>query len=261
MAEIQYVFLIIIGLLIGSFLNVCIYRIPLKLSIVFPRSFCTKCKRQIRGYENIPLFSFIFLKGRCAGCRSKISWRYPAVELLTSLIIVYAYYRFGNSWSFLFTAIFACFMIVIAFIDLQYQLIFDRMTYPLAVIGIVSSFFIKEMNLIKSIIGLIVGGGLLFLVAFLAEKFYKMEAMGFGDINLMAASGTFLGGWNVLLSIIIASFIGAFAGVLLILFGVKKGLKEAIPFGPFLAAGNLVVIFWGEKIMNLINLYSSFGAA
>ncbi|MHB1398631.1 MAG: prepilin peptidase [Trichloromonadaceae bacterium] len=244
----------ILGLLIGSFLNVCIYRIPAGLSIVSPPSRCSHCETAIRWYQNIPIFSYLVLGGKCGSCRVGISWRYPIVEALTGALFVLVFFYFQFSAATLVYWVFVAALIVITFIDLDHQIIPDVISLPGIVIGFLCSFAIPWLSWSDSLLGILLGGGSLYLVAFLYEFLTKKEGMGGGDIKLLAMLGAFLG-WKAILPIIfISSLIGSLVGIPLML--VKKtDSKLAIPFGPFLALGALIYLFWGPQ---LIAWYLSF---
>ncbi len=244
----------ILGAVIGSFLNVCIYRIPAGESIVSPRSRCPKCGSGINWYQNIPILSYLLLGGKCASCKVHIPLRYPMVEALTGLLFVIVIYLFGFSWATPVYWLFTASLVAITFIDLDHQIIPDVISLPGIVIGFACSFGIPWVSWTDSILGILIGGGSLFLVAFLYEILTKKEGMGGGDIKLLAMLGAFLGWQAVLPIVFISSFLGSLVGVPLMLLKKADG-KLAIPFGPFLAAGALIFLFWGR---DLIRWYLSF---
>lgn len=239
----------ILGTVIGSFLNVCIYRLPEGKSIVSPPSACPRCGQQIRWYQNIPILSYLFLGGKCASCKVSISFRYPAIEALTGLLFVLVLYYFGFSAATLVYWLFLAALVTVTFIDLDHQIIPDVISLPGIVIGFVCSFFIPWLTWFDSILGIAVGGGSLLAIAWIYEKIAKREGMGGGDIKLLGMLGAFLG-WKAMLPIIfIASLIGSLVGVPLML--LQKGdTKLAIPFGPFLAFSATVYLFWGADLVN-----------
>jgi len=238
----------ILGAVIGSFLNVCIYRIPLGLSVVFPASHCFSCDNRLRWYHNIPILSFLILRGRCAFCGHPISWRYPAIETLNAGLycLVFYYARFSLVSLVLF--LFVSALVVVTFIDVDYQIIPDVITLPGILIGFICSFVIPTVSWQDSLIGILVGGGSLFLVAFLYEMLTKKEGMGGGDIKLLAMIGAFCG-WRVVFPVIfLSSLMGSLVGIPIML--MRKGdSKMALPFGPFLVAGALIYLFWGEILV------------
>ena len=239
----------VLGAVIGSFLNVCIYRIPAGKSIVSPPSSCPNCGHQIRWYQNIPILSYLFLGGKCASCREKISLRYPAIETLTGFLFVAVLYYFGFSAATLIYWMFVAALVTITFIDLDHQIIPDVISLPGIVIGFVCSFFIPWLSWSDSILGIVVGGGSLWLIAWLYEKLAKREGMGGGDIKLLGMLGAFLGWQAVFPVVFISSLIGSLIGVPLML--MQKGdTKLAIPFGPFLAFAATVYLFWGRELVH-----------
>lgn len=240
------VLIFILGLVIGSFLNVCIYRIPRKLSIIKPSSFCPSCGNSIKWWHNIPVLSFIILKGKCAYCGAKISLRYPVVEILNGIFYVLAYLNFGLTISLPFVLIFISALIVISFIDFDFQIIPDEISIPLIFLGIILSLLPhNSINLaydIKdSLIGIVIGGGSLLIVSLITRG-----GMGGGDIKLNAAVGAFLGWKAALLTIFIGSLAGSIVGIVIL----KKTGNRKIPFGPFLSLGACVCLFFGESLLN-----------
>ncbi len=241
-------FAFILGAIIGSFLNVCIYRIPAGKSIVSPPSSCPACNHKIRWYENIPILSYVFLGGKCSSCKLKISLRYPAIETLTGLMFALLYYCFGYSPATPVYWLFAAVLIVITFIDLDHQIIPDVISLPGILVGFACSFFIPWLSWVDSLLGVLLGGGLLFAVAWLYELLAKREGMGGGDIKLLAMLGAFLG-WKAILPVVfIASLAGTLVGIPVMIIH-KKDSRLAIPFGPFLAGGALIYLFWGQQII------------
>lgn len=239
-----------VGLALGSFLNVCIYRIPLKKSILFPNSFCPKCGTKIRYQDNIPLISFILLKGRCRKCKEKISLQYPLVEFITSALLVLAYLRFGLTWDFAARGILILFMILTFFIDLKHRIIPDVLTLPGIVIGFILSFLVKSPTFLNSLLGILVGGGLFYLSAVLGELIFKKESMGGGDIKLAMMLGAFLGWQKILLVLLLSAFLGSFIGVIALFLSKDVKKTRTIPFGPFLALGAVITIFFGDAMIS-----------
>jgi leader peptidase (prepilin peptidase)/N-methyltransferase len=251
--SILMIFAFVFGLMIGSFLNVCIYRIPLKKSIVNPPSGCPGCGERIKFYDNIPIISYVILKGKCRHCRQPISLLYPFIELMTGLlslaIFVNSYPDYGKYLAFF---IFVAALIVITFIDLSHQIIPDIISIP----GIVAGFLVSVIfNIIytypitwhESILGIIVGGGILYAVAVGYEKLTGKSGMGGGDVKLLAMIGAWMG-WRALpLIILISSLSGSIIGATALLLA-GKGLRTRIPFGPFLVLGALIYLFFGTRI-------------
>jgi leader peptidase (prepilin peptidase)/N-methyltransferase len=245
------IFIFISGLAIGSFLNVCIYRIPLRKSIIFPASHCPKCGNKIRPFDNIPVLSYLILKGKCRYCRKKISLIYPAVEFINGILFLSLYLRYGLSWEFAAGLFLFSSLLAIFFIDLKYQLIPDVITLPGIIAGFIFSFLSKSPPFLQSLIGLFAGGGILYLIAITGDKIFRKESMGGGDIKLAAMLGTFLGWKMVLLVIFLASFLGAIAGIIFIIFSKQVRGNRLIPFGPFLAVSALITAFFGNQIIGL----------
>lgn len=238
----------IFGAAIGSFLNVCIYRIPNCLSIVTPASRCPDCGRFIPFYYNIPVLSYFMLLGRCCFCKAPLSLRYPFVEALTGAFAVLLYIAFGPALELFAYFAFISALIVITFIDLDHQIIPDSISLPGILIGIALSFFLDKPGVVNSIIGAFIGGGILFAIAAGYQKITRTEGMGGGDIKLLAMIGAFLGWKGALFTLMAGSFAGAVIGGLLMLFAGRGG-KYAIPFGPFLALGAVLYLFFGETLI------------
>lgn len=238
-------FVFIFGLLVGSFLNVLIYRLPKNINFIKGRSFCPKCKAKINWYDNIPLFSFILLGGKCRRCKSPISWRYPIVELVTGLLFFLSYL---NRLSILNYILFSG-LIVIFFIDLEHQIIPDEILLPLIVLFLIKLFFLLNTKyLILNTLSSAIGSFLFLLTIYLVTK---GKGMGFGDVKLAFLMGLVLGFPKIIVAFYLAFLTGAFIGVILIL-GRKAKLKQKIAFGPFLSFSTLIAILWGEKIINAV---------
>jgi leader peptidase (prepilin peptidase)/N-methyltransferase len=248
-------FAFVFGAVVGSFLNVCIYRLPRSESIVFPASHCPGCGRVIRPYDNVPILSYLVLRGRCRTCGTRISPQYPVVELTNALLTMFLFLKFGFSLTFLFLFIFCSALVVITFIDLEHRIIPDVISLPGIVVGFISSFFLNWLSWQNSLIGIIAGGGSLFLVAFIYQIITKKEGMGGGDIKLLAMMGAFLGWMAVPFIIFTSSLVGSVVGISLMLVQ-KKDSKLAIPFGPFLAFGAILYVFYGRR---LIHWYLTYG--
>ncbi len=246
------VLVFVFGLVVGSFLNVCIYRIPRGKSIVYPPSSCPVCGARIKWYDNIPVLSYILLRGRCRNCKAKISPVYPIVELLSAVYTVLIYLKFGLTVDFAFYLIFGYMLIVGSFIDLFHYIIPDRISLGLAVIGLL--FGLYRHALIHSVVGFAFGFVLLLFVAVLGKAIFKKEAMGGGDIKLLGALGTFIGIKGVLFTLFVSSFLGSFVGIVLMALG-KANMSQRIPFGPYLSLSAIVYVFVGVQI--LARIYGS----
>lgn len=255
----QKIFVFLFGISIGSFLNVCIYRMGREQSIVKPGSRCPHCQKPIRWYDNIPLLSFLVLRGRCRACGAKISFRYLLVELLTGLMFLAFYSRFGFSAKFFAYALFISGLIVATFVDFDFQIIPDEISLGGIVCGLAFSFFFPALQdapthfagLFRSLLGVVIGGGVLWILGCLGDFIFKKESMGGGDIKLLAMIGSFLGWKIALLSVPLASVVGAVVGII-----IKLRTKESvIAFGPYLSLGAVLGLFWSDKIISLYFYY------
>ncbi|MCE5264895.1 MAG: prepilin peptidase [Deltaproteobacteria bacterium] len=236
------------GAAVGSFLNVCIARIPESLSIVTPASRCPKCGHPIRFYDNVPVVSFLILGGRCRDCRAHISLRYPLVELLTAVFAWFIFQRFGPTPAFFAVFIFVCTLIVISFIDFDHQIIPHALTLGGIPVFAALAVLFMGITLVDAFLGIMIGAGTLYFVAVYYEALTGREGMGGGDVNLLAMLGAFLG-WKSLLFILLASsLLGAVVGLAFIVFR-GKDMKYAVPFGPFLCLAAAIYLFFGESLI------------
>ena len=251
MGFIDEIAVLIFGLCCGSFLNVCIYRIPRKESIINPPSHCPDCQKPIRPIDNIPLISYLLLKGKCRYCQGRIPIRYPAVEILTAVVYLLFWKKYGWDWQEFIYIPLASTLIVIAFIDLEHYLIPNRLTYPAIGLGFPISLLSGGVNLVEAVIGLLVGGGLIYLLMIASPFLFGKEGMGGGDVKLAAMMGIYLGWDKTLFGLFFASLFGSVVGVILILLK-KKGRGDYIPFGPYLVMGALAMLLWGERIKEFI---------
>lgn len=243
------VFVFLFGAAIGSFLNVCIYRLPLDQSIVSPGSRCMSCGAAVRWFDNIPIISWLVLRGRCRGCGASFSIRYPLVELLTACLFLLLFLRFGLSISFAIYALLVVALIVITFIDFDHQIIPDEISLSGVVLGFLASFFLPEPGWASSLAGIFVGWGSLALVFYAYLWLTGREGMGGGDAKLLAMLGAFLGWKAVPFIIFISSLVGSIVGLSLMALQ-RKGRHLAIPFGPYLAMGAVLYIFYGPQLIN-----------
>jgi len=237
------------GLCIGSFLNVCIHRIPASQSIVFPGSSCPRCAAPIRFYDNIPLLSYLWLLGKCRNCRSPISIRYPLVELLTGFFALSVYLKFGLSLPALIYFAFIAVLILITFIDLDHRIIPDVLSLPGIAVFFLAGLALPHLHWLDALLGIVVGGGSLYLVALVYYLLTHKEGMGGGDIKLLAMIGAMVGWKGVLFTIFVSSAVGTIAGLAVMLL-TRQNLKLAIPFGPFLAIGATVYLFFGPSVLS-----------
>ena len=247
----MYFLVLIIGLCIGSFLNVCIYRIPKEESIVFPASHCTSCGHELKFYELIPVVSYIFLRGRCIKCKSKISIKYPLIEILNGLLYLLLFIKYGLSFNFIFYCLLVSLLIVISIIDLESKYIYSSTTIVgvlLAIIYIIMGAYLGEVKILNNLLGGLIGYGIIFLIIILTG------GMGEGDADIAGICGLFVGIKGVLVALFLAIILGGiFASIVLIL--KIKDRKSEIAFGPYIAIGTLIWILIGEKILTL---YVSF---
>lgn len=237
------------GATIGSFLNVCIYRLPLHESIAFPASHCRACSTPLAWYDNLPLFSYLLRRGRCRFCGVSFSFRYFLVELITALLAVILVSRFGLTVTTLGYFIFSAALIVITFIDLDYQIIPDVISLPGVVAGVAFSLVSPALTLRSSLIGLAAGAGVLLAVALGYRAITGREGMGGGDVKLLAMIGAFLGWRAVPFTLFSASLIGSVVGVAAMIHR-NESSQLALPFGPFLSFGALCYLFFGEQLIN-----------
>ncbi|MGI6656381.1 MAG: prepilin peptidase [Desulfobulbus sp.] len=239
----------LVGAAIGSFLNVVILRLPTKdASIVFPGSHCPQCDHPLAWYDNVPILSFILLAGKCRYCRSPISWQYPLVESAMAILSICLYRQFGISLEMGYYFLFTAALVVIIFIDIRHQIIPDSISLPGIAFGFAGSFFIDTLTWQQSLIGLLLGGGVLYAIALIHYMLTKREGMGGGDIKLLAMIGAFLGWKSLLYVVFSSSILGSLVGVIVILKR-GQGKQTRIPFGPFLAFGALSYLFLHEHIM------------
>lgn len=258
----------IFGSIVGSFLNVCIHRMPKSESVVWPRSHCPKCQKRIPGYDNIPFISFILLGGKCRFCKEKISLRYPLVELLTALLTVALFDRFGLTYSFFLYMVMLWGLIISTFVDIPHRIIPDEVSVGGLIIGFImvsimgfafGPFKFSFFPMWWSLKGIIVGGGIIYLTGVIFDLVYfkwlkrpaiggETESMGGGDVKLLAMIGAFMGWKLALLTFFLAPFLGIVIGVINLIS--KK--DHTIPYGPFLSIAALLSLFWGNRIIQLI---------
>ena len=242
-------FVIIFGLMVGSFLNVCIYRMPREESIVQPRSHCQKCNHQLPFWENIPVLSFLFLRGRCSSCKTPISFRYIFVELLTALLFILLYNQYGLSLDTLIFIFFCCVILIITFIDIDYQIIPNQ----LLLIGVIPAVYqiirIGFQNSSSYFIGAVGLGTGILLIGLMGNILFKKESMGMGDVKYAVLIGLLLGWQNGLVAISLAFLSAGFLILVLFPFG-KISFGQRIPFGPFLSLGTIIAMLWGPIIIS-----------
>ncbi|MCF8002357.1 MAG: prepilin peptidase [Halanaerobiales bacterium] len=236
--------IILLGLIVGSFLNVVIYRLPLKKSIIFPSSHCPYCKKKLKYYDLIPVFSYVFTKGKCRYCGEKISIQYPIVELLTGLLFLLTFLKYGLTSEFIILVLLITSLIAVSFIDIKYQIIPNEITFLFIPLGLIFSLIFNHISFINSLLGLIIPAGILLLIALTYKK-----GMGIGDVKLIGMIGVFIGWKYALISIFIGALFGSIYGIYMMLID-KMTRKTRIPFGPFISLGAVLMILYGDIIIN-----------
>ena len=243
------IIIFIFGSFIGSFINVCVYRLPSSKSITRPsRSVCPKCNTPIPFYDNIPILSYFLLRARCRSCDAAISFRYLLVEVMSGMVALIVLFTFGLTLEGLVYFAFISSLLVITFIDIDHKIIPDVITLPGIPLGILASFALPAVTLKDSSLGLLLGGGSLLVVAWTYNLITKKDGMGGGDIKLLAMMGTIIGWKGVIFTIFASSAVGTLIGVTVML-AKGKDMKFAVPFGPFLSIGAITYIFFGQKVI------------
>jgi leader peptidase (prepilin peptidase)/N-methyltransferase len=232
--------ILVLGLAIGSFLNVLIYRVPRHIGFAFGRSFCPSCRGQIEVYDNIPILSYLILRGKCRMCRSKIPLRYPLVEGLNVLCYLFLFHNYGFTTAFAAYSFLSSILIAIFFIDLEFRIIPDLLTLPGIAIGFAAALAPGGMGIVGSAVGFLVGGGILYLIAQLGDWIFKKESMGGGDIKMAAMLGAFLGWQKVIFIFFAGACIGLIISIIIMAFSQKLRASRMVPFGPFLATAAFV---------------------
>ena len=236
-----------LGLAVGSFLNVCIHRLPRGASIVNPPSACPSCGYRLRWFDNIPIISYVWLRGRCRRCRAPISIRYPIVEVVTMGVFLLHYAAWGWDSILIPRLVFACALIVLFAIDLEHQLLPDVITLPGIVVGLlVSTVFPPGIK--SALIGTLVGGGVLFVIGEVWSRLRNVDAMGGGDVKMLAMVGAFLGVPGTIVTFVLASYLGGLAGIALIV-SRRGGMMSKLPFGTFIAVAALIASVYGERLI------------
>ena len=266
-------FLGVLGAIIGSFLNVVIHRLPREQSIVFPNSTCPKCRKAIKAYDNIPILSYLILRGRCRHCGVHISSRYPAVEALTGILFAAVTWHDGVSFALAFDLAFAASMVALVFIDAEHMILPNAITYPGILFALIARLLVPYLagpahfddlpqllssfpalplwlvSLMGAVIGALAGGGSLWMMGFLWEKLRGVEAMGFGDVKMMLMVGAFLGWRLTILTILLGALTGSIAGIIVMYRRGGRNLQMMLPFGIFLGIGSVVSLLFGARII------------
>jgi leader peptidase (prepilin peptidase) / N-methyltransferase len=240
----QQVWVFLVGSCLGSFFNVVIHRLPAEESITHPGSRCPECRRPIRYYDNIPLLSYLILRGRCRYCRAPISLRYPIVEAISGCLALFLFRQYGWQAQFFIELFFVSILVIVTFIDLDIYIIPDIFSLSGIVAGLIFSFFTPRLTWMDSLIGILLGGGLFYLIAVGYQYLRRQDGLGGGDIKLMGMIGAFLGWPGVVFTVLLASVLGTVVG-LVVMWRTRKGMKTMLPFGPFLSFGAVSYIFFG----------------
>jgi len=253
------IIIICFGLAWGSFLNVVIYRLPLRMSLFKPSSSCPHCKEKIKFYDNIPVLSFLLLRGKCRHCKGRISLRYPLVEILTAVCFLLLYSQHSLSFFFFASCIFACALIALGFIDFYHQILPDEITLPGLLLALIYSLFRTDLNLRQALIGAVAGAGFLLFIYVAYYLLRKKEGLGLGDVTMMLLIGAYLGWRQAFFTLILASFVGALVGIFFIIYQ-KKDFQYSLPFGTFLAPAAFAALLWGERIISAyLSLFKDLG--
>lgn len=242
-----YIVVLLFGAVIGSFLNVCIYRLPREESVAWPASHCPSCGQAIAAYDNIPVISYLILRGRCRACRAAISVRYPLVEAVNAIAYVIVFWMFGFTATACVYASLVSALIVVTGTDLYHYMIPDVVTLPGIVIGLLCAVLILPVGIVDSLLGVLVGGGSLWFLAWVSPYIFGKEGMGGGDIKLMAMVGSFIGWQPTLLAIMIGSLLGSVIGGGLMVARIMRR-EQYIPFGPFLAIGAVLALLFHQPL-------------
>jgi leader peptidase (prepilin peptidase)/N-methyltransferase len=245
---VEKIIILLFGLAWGSFLNVVIYRLPLGMSLLKPPSFCPGCEQKIRFYDNIPVLSYVILRGKCRTCRTKIPFSTLLVEILTPLSFLLIYQKYSLSFFFFASCVFASAMIVLGFIDFYHQILPDEITLPGLALALIYAPFRTDLDLRQALVGAVAGAGFLLFIYGAYYLLRKKEGLGMGDVTMMLLIGAYLGLRLTFFTLILASFAGAIAGVFLLFFQ-KKDLQYSLPFGTFLAPAAFFALLWGDAII------------
>jgi leader peptidase (prepilin peptidase)/N-methyltransferase len=241
----------LLGLAVGSFLNAAIYRVPRQIRLHRGRSICPHCGNRLKWHHNVPVISFVVLRGRCGFCGARISLRYPAVELITAAFYLFFFWQHGLTFNFGIFALLSSALVVIFFVDLDFQIIPDLITLPGMALGLAVSLVPGGLGIVDASIGLVVGGGALYLIALLGDWLFKKESMGGGDIKMAAMLGAFLGWQKVIFIFIASAVIGLLVSVIVMAFSSKLRQTRIIPYGPFLSLAAIVAIVYGDRLISL----------
>ncbi|MFQ5752181.1 MAG: prepilin peptidase [bacterium] len=243
------VIILLFGAILGSFLNVCIYRLPRKESIMWPSSYCPHCKSSIPIWYNVPIISYIILGGKCNYCKNKIPISYPIVEIMTGVLLVLVWQHYGLSLSFMQYSILVLLLLTISFIDFNHKLILNVLTLPGIAVGLTLSLLLNLTSISQALLGLFLGSGFLWLVGLFGKLLFKQDSMGGGDIKLGAMIGVFIGP-----QVLIAVFVAFFLALPVIAIGLSSGrlrIGNTLPFGPFISLGTIIIICFGQPLYQM----------
>ncbi len=243
-------FVVVLGLCIGSFVNVVIYRLPRKKSLIRPGSACPGCGQTIKWYLNIPVLSYLFLRGRCAGCGERISFRYPLVEMTTGILFLLFFRQYGLSVTTIGFWLLSAALVAVFFIDLDFKIIPDAITLPGIVVGLVFSLVSDHQTIVSSLLGILAGGGTFLAMGLLGQAIFKKESLGGGDIKLAAMLGAFLGPLRVFLIFISSAAIGLLVSIVILTISARFRRERLMPFGPFLVLAAILVVFYGAGFVD-----------
>lgn len=250
------ILVVLAGLVWGSFLNVVIYRLPEGMSLVRPPSACPACKKRIKPYDNVPVLSYLILRGKCRHCGSRIPVSYVLVEIMTPAAFVILYLRYSLSLFFFASCLFASALIVLGFIDYRHKILPDRITFPGIALGLIYAFRRSDLTFLQALLGAAVGAGFLLIIYAGYYLVRKKEGLGLGDVTMMLMVGAYLGWLKTLLTLILASFAGALVGIIIIT-AKKKDLQYMLPYGTFLAPAAFIALVWGDRIIQAyLSLFS-----
>ena len=239
-----------LGLAVGSFVNVIIFRLPRNKSLSRPRSFCPACETAIRWYHNVPIVSYIVLRGRCHNCRTPIPVRYPLVEMTTAALFLIFFLRYGISIATVGFWLFCAGLVAVFFIDLEHTIIPDKITLPGIVVGLVVAAVSDHIKVTSSILGIFAGGGSFLLIGWLGQKMFKKESLGGGDIKLAAMMGAFIGPSRIFLVFVLSAVLGLLTSAVVLPISPRFRRERMLPFGPFLVLAAFLVVFYGQDVID-----------
>lgn len=250
------ILVVLAGLVWGSFLNVVIYRLPEGMSLVRPPSACPACKKRIKPYDNVPVLSYLILRGKCRHCGNRIPVSYVLVEIMTPAAFVILYLQYSLSLFFFASCLFASALIALGFIDYRHKILPDRITFPGIALGLIYAFRRSDLTFLQALLGAAVGAGFLLIIYAGYYLVRKKEGLGLGDVTMMLMVGAYLGWLKTLLTLILASFAGALVGIIIIT-AKKKDLQYMLPYGTFLAPAAFIALVWGDRIIQAyLSLFS-----